>query len=137
MIRNDRRNRIFAHEKARYTRPHPLKNRRSVTMSSSEVIVASKARLNENPNDAQAAATLGNIYYDMKDAPRAILYYLISLDIDPAQPAVRTDMGTMLWQNGDVGLAEQAFRRVIADHPGFGNAYINLGHLLQQARKDA
>jgi len=106
-------------------------------MSSSEVIVASKARLNENPNDAQAAATLGNIYYDMKDAPRAILYYLISLDIDPAQPAVRTDMGTMLWQNGDVGLAEQAFRRVIADHPGFGNAYINLGHLLQQARKDA
>ena len=106
-------------------------------MSNSEMIVASKARLNENPNDAQAAATLGNIYYDMKDAPRAILYYLISLDIDPAQPAVRTDMGTMLWQNGDVGLAEQAFRRVIADHPGFGNAYINLGHLLQQARKDA
>lgn len=105
-------------------------------MYSNDATAEPKARLNENPNDAEAAATLGNIYYDLKDAPRAILYYLISLDIDPAQPAVRTDMGTMLWQNGDDGLAEHAFRRVIADHPGFGNAYINLGHLLQQARKD-
>jgi len=106
-------------------------------MSNSEMIVASKARLNENPNDAQAAATLGNIYYDMKDAPRAILYYLTSLGIDSDQPGVRTDMGTMLWHNGDVALAEQAFRRVIAEHPYFGNAYVNLGLLLREARKDA
>ncbi len=105
--------------------------------SNNEATTEPKALLNENPNDAGAAATLGNIYYDLKDAPRAILYYLISLDIDPAQPAVRTDMGTMLWQNGDAGLAEQAFRRVIADHPGFGNAYINLGHLLREERMDA
>lgn len=105
-------------------------------MYSNEATTEPKARLNENPNDAGAAATLGNIYYDMKDAPRAILYYLVALGIDPDQPAVRTDMGAMLWQNGDVGLAEQAFRRVIADHPGFGNAYINLGHLLREARKD-
>lgn len=102
-----------------------------------ETIAEPKARLNENPNDAEAAATLGNIYYDQKDAPRAILYYLVALGIDPGQPAVRTDMGTMLWHNGDVALAEQAFRRVIADHPGFGNAYINLGHLLREVRKDA
>lgn len=106
-------------------------------MYSNEATIGPKARLNENPNDAEAAATLGNIYYDLKDAPRAILYYLVALGIDPGQPAVRTDMGTMLWQNGDVALAEQAFRRVIADHPGFGNAYLNLGHLLREARKDA
>jgi len=105
-------------------------------MYSNDATAEPKARLNENPNDAEAAATLGNIYYDMKDAPRAILYYLVTLGIDPDQPAVRTDMGAMLWQNGDVALAEQAFRRVIADHPGFGNAYINLGHLLREARKD-
>lgn len=106
-------------------------------MHSNEATTEPKARLNENPNDAEAAATLGNIYYDLNDAPRAILYYLVALGISPDQPAVRVDMGTMLWHNGDVALAEQAFRRVIADHPGFGNAYINLGHLLQEARKDA
>lgn len=105
-------------------------------MYSNDATAEPKARLNENPNDAEAAATLGNIYYDLEDAPRAILYYLVALGIDPNQPGVRTDMGAMLWKNGDVGLAEQAFRRVIADHPGFGNAYINLGHLLREARKN-
>lgn len=105
-------------------------------MYSNDDTAEPKARLNENPNDAEAAATLGNIYYDLGDAPRAILYYLVVLGIDPNQPGVRTDMGAMLWKNGDIGLAEQAFRRVIADHPGFGNAYINLGHLLREARKN-
>lgn len=105
-------------------------------METDEIIAEFKARLNADPNDADAAARLGNLYYDLEDAPRAILYYQVSLAIDPDQPGVRTDMGTMLWHNGDVALAEQAFRRVIAEHPGFGNAYLNLGHLLRGARRD-
>jgi tetratricopeptide (TPR) repeat protein len=103
-----------------------------------ETTIASlRQRLNENPEDADAAVQLGNLCYDQHDAPQAVMYYLIALNIDPGQPGVRTDMGTMLWRTGNVGLAEQAFRRVIAEHPDFGNAYVNLGHLLQRAKNDS
>lgn len=105
-------------------------------MDTTTTIALLKDRLNANPEDVQAAVALGNAYFDRQDAPQAIMYYLIALDIDPAQPGVRTDMGTMLWRNENVSLAEQAFRRVIQDHPDFGNAYINLGYLLQYARND-
>lgn len=95
-----------------------------------------KDRLNENPADVQAAVALGNAYFDKQDAPQAIMYYLVALNINPDQPGVRTDMGTMLWRNENISLAEQAFRKVIQDSPDFGNAYVNLGYLLQYARND-
>ena len=98
-----------------------------------------RERLNANPDGAdaaEAAATLGNIFYDEEDPPHAIMYYLIALEIDPDQPGTRTDMGAMLWQTGNVALAERAFRRVLAEHPDFGNAYINLGLLLEHGMGD-
>jgi tetratricopeptide (TPR) repeat protein len=42
----------------------------------------------------------------------------------------------MYWRNGDVSLAEQAFRRAIASDPGFGHAYLDLGLLLHRARNN-
>ena len=75
-----------------------------------------KARLNNDLDDIDAAIALGNFYYDLA--------------------SVRTDLGTMYWRNGDVGLAEQAFRRAIASDPGFGHAYLDLGLLLHRARNN-
>jgi len=95
------------------------------------------ARLNQNPTDFDAAVTLGNMYFDNNEAAQAIVYYRIALDIDPNQPGVRTDMGTMYWRNGNVAQSEQAFRHVIQQHPGFGNAYLNLGYLLLHAKGKA
>jgi len=42
----------------------------------------------------------------------------------------------MYWRNGDISLAEQAFREAIASDPGFGHAYVNLGLLLHRAKND-
>ncbi len=94
------------------------------------------ARLNQNPRDIEAAVTLGNMYYDHDEAAQSILYYTVALDIDPNQPGVRTDMGTMYWKNGNVSFAERAFRRVVQESPGFGNAYLNLGYLLLHAKNE-
>lgn len=95
-----------------------------------------KARLNEDVKDIDAARTLGNVHYDRGDAGLAILYYRHVLDLDPALSGVRTDMGAMYWRNENISLAEQAFRDVIARDPNFGQAHINLGLLLQRAKKD-
>jgi len=93
-----------------------------------------KERLNKDINDIDAALSLGNVYYDMNDAPRSIVYYRRVLDIDPSLSNARTDLGAMYWRNEDVGLAEQAFRETIAHDPSFGQAYVNLGLLLRHAK---
>jgi protein O-GlcNAc transferase len=93
-----------------------------------------KERLNQDINDIDAALTLGNLYYDMNDAPRSIVYYRRVLDINPELTNARTDLGAMYWRNEDIGLAEQAFRDAIAYDANFAQAYVNLGLLLRHAR---
>lgn len=100
------------------------------------IFLSFKERLNKNPNDFEAASNLGNICYDAEEPAQAIVYYRIALDIDPSAYGVRTDMGTMYWQIDNVAHAEQAFRQVVEEVPGFGNAYLNLGYLLLNAKED-
>ncbi len=97
-------------------------------------VAALRNRLNADINDIEAAKTLANIFFDSGDAPLAILYYRHVLDLDPGLSGVRTDLGTMYWRSENIGLAEKAFRDVIARDPGFGHAYINLGLLLRHAK---
>lgn len=101
-----------------------------------EIFLELKQRLNQNPDDFEAASLLGNICYDNEEPAQAIVYYRIALDIKPDSPTVRTDMGTMYWQIDNVAHAEQAYRQVIKEHPGFGNAYLNLGFLLMHAKNE-
>jgi len=103
-------------------------------MDATNDINSLKERLNNDINDVDAALALGNIYYDMNDAPRSIVYYRHVLDLNPALPNARTDLGAMYWRNEDIGLAEQAFRDAITADSSFGQAYVNLGLLLQHAR---
>ena len=100
------------------------------------IFLSFKKRLNENPGDFEAASNLGNICYDNEEPAQAIVYYRIALDINPKSHGVRTDMGTMYWQIDNVAHAEQAFRQVIEEVPGFGNAYLNLGYLLLNAKHE-
>jgi len=93
-----------------------------------------KSHLNDNPRNYQTAVDLGNLYYDANEAAQAIVYYSAALMLKPGSPEVMTDMATMYWQNGDLGLSEQTFREVIKLHPGFGNAYLNLGMLLAHGK---
>lgn len=93
-----------------------------------------KQRLNKDISDIEAALSLGNMYYDMNDAPRSIVYYRRVLDINPALSSARTDLGAMYWRNDDIGLAEQAFRDAIVHDASFGQAYVNLGLLLHHAK---
>jgi len=95
-----------------------------------------RERLNQNTQDAETAIQLGNYYFDQQVPSQALVYYAIALQINPAQPGVKTDMGTMYWSNGNFSFAEQTFKAVIKQHPGFGNAYLNLGMLYRNIKKD-
>ena len=111
-------------------------NPKQEVSESEAVFLRLKKRLNDNPNDFEAASNLGNICYDNEEPALAIVYYRIALDINPKAHGVRTDMGTMYWQIDNVAHAEQAFRDVIKQVPGFGNAYLNLGYLLLNAKQE-
>jgi cytochrome c-type biogenesis protein CcmH/NrfG len=104
--------------------------------TSQQAIHALKNQLNDDPQDFEAAVQLGNTYYDINNAPLSIVYYNVALGIRPNQPEIMTDMGTMYWRNGDIGLAEQCFRAVIATHPEFATAYLNLGLLLVRGKEE-
>ena len=105
-------------------------------MSDQITITLYKERLNADAADIDAALALGNFYYDKGDAAQAIVYYRIALDINPLLSGVRTDLGAMYWRNENLSQAEQAFRDTIAKDPSFGQAYINLGFLIQKAKGD-
>ncbi|MEQ1589718.1 MAG: tetratricopeptide repeat protein [Gallionella sp.] len=105
-------------------------------MSDQITITLYKERLNADSSDIDAALALGNYYYDEGNAAQAIVYYRIALDINPDLPGVRTDLGAMYWRNENLSQAEQAFRDVIAKDSSFGQAYINLGFLIQNAKGD-
>ncbi|NOZ54056.1 MAG: tetratricopeptide repeat protein [Gammaproteobacteria bacterium] len=105
-----------------------------MTKNINDTINALLKQLNADSNDISTAVQLGNLYYDKREAPQAILYYQHALSLDDDQPGVRTDLGTMYWENGNVSLAELAFRKVIDKHPDFGNAYLNLGLLLVRGK---
>ena len=92
-----------------------------------------KERLNKDINNLEAALALGNIYYDQGNASQAIVYYRHVLEINPAMPGVLTDMGAMYWRNDNISLAEKSFRNAITLDSTFGQAYVNLGMLLNRA----
>ncbi|WP_455222805.1 tetratricopeptide repeat protein [Kaarinaea lacus] len=94
-----------------------------------------KQQLVENPTDIEAAVMLGNYFYDRGNAAQAIVFYQHALNLNPNQPGVQTDMATMFWDNGDMGIAERHFREVISRYPDFANAYLNLGLLLFRGRQ--
>jgi len=91
-------------------------------------------KLNQDPENHDAAVNLGNYYFDKGDSAQAIVYYNIALQILPSVPGVQTDLGTMYWRNGNLSYAEKNFREVIQEHPDFPTAYLNLGLLLVKGK---
>ncbi len=67
------------------------------------------AQLKTNPNDAAVLAQIGNVYYDTQLYKDAIAYYEKSLNVDPKNPSVRTDMGTAYFYLGDADRAISEF----------------------------
>jgi tetratricopeptide (TPR) repeat protein len=77
--------------------------------------------------DLDALRGLANVYFDRDDYARAIEWYSRYLKIEPDDPNVRTDLGTMHLYSGQIDAAVREYEKVIAADPKFYQAYFNLG----------
>ncbi len=84
----------------------------------------------KNPEDADAWASLGNMFFDSDRVKDAIHAYEKSLALNPAQVHVITDLGIMYRRSNQPRRAIEAFDRAIAIDPSFESARFNKGVVL-------
>lgn len=94
------------------------------------------AQLKSSPNDPKLLAQVGNLYYDTQQYKDAIDYYRKSLQADPKNPAVRTDMGTSYWLLGDADHAIAAFTDALKYAPNWPTALFNRGVVKWRGKMD-
>lgn len=92
--------------------------------------------LKTDPNNPDLLAKIGNIYYDTQQYPIAIDYYQRSLNLRPADAAVRTDLATAIWYTGDPDAAIVEFNKALSYEPNKANTLFNLGVVKWQGKMD-
>jgi tetratricopeptide (TPR) repeat protein len=90
----------------------------------------------EDPQSAGIQAQIGNIYYDMGEYDQAVVAYGKSLDIQPNQASVETDLATCFHYLGKDDEALKRFDHVLTYSPGFVQAMYNKGVVLIYGKND-
>lgn len=86
--------------------------------------------LKDNTNDHKAWAQLGNMFFDSNQYVNSIDAYKKSLELNPDQIGVITDMGVMYRRNKQPQKAIEAFDKAIVLDPKFETARFNKGIVL-------
>ena len=92
-----------------------------------QAIASLELAVKQNPNNAEAWAQLGNAYFDLNQADKAIGAYNKSLAILPGNPSVLTDLGVMYRRSGQPDKAIATFDQALKIKPGFEQALFNKG----------
>jgi tetratricopeptide (TPR) repeat protein len=95
------------------------------------------AQLKAAPDNPQLLTSIGNLYYDAQQYRIAVDYYTRSLQAEPSDVAVRTDMGTAWWYMGNADRAIAAFNLALTYEPTNPNTLYNLGLVQWQGKNDA
>lgn len=93
-------------------------------------------KLKADPNNAGVLSSIGNVYYDTQQYPKAIEYYGRALNVQPANSSVRTDMATAIWYLGDADNAIKEFQKSLTYEPNKANTLFNLGIVQWQGKMD-
>ncbi len=93
-------------------------------------IAKAKTATENDPKNAKAWVTLGNLYYDAGNATESVMAYSKSLEIDPNNANVLTDRGTMYRELGKYELALQSYAKATAVNPTHKNSLFNAGIIL-------
>ncbi len=99
-------------------------------------ISAAEQLSRSNPGNARYKAELGNAYYDAGQYEKAAEAYRASLDLQPDNPSVETDLATCYHYLGRHDQALDLFDKVLKQHPGFTQALFNKGVVLQAGKRD-
>ncbi len=88
------------------------------------------------PGSKESWVSLGNLYYDGGRYSEAISAYRRSLQIDPDDVGVRTDMGTALWYSGHPKEAVEQYEASLQRNPSHPQSLHNLGIVRHEGLKD-
>ena len=80
-----------------------------------------------DPGNLEALRTRGNLAYDAQDYPEAEKQFVRYLELDPADPGVKTDLASAILFQGDREKAKSLYREVLGTNPDFVQAHLNLG----------
>lgn len=95
------------------------------------------AKLKTDPNNAALLIQIAQVYRSTHQFKEAAQYYSKSLDIEPRNIAIRTEMASCLYYAGDIDGALSALRQAVQDDPKDANSLFNLGVIEWREKKDA
>lgn len=95
------------------------------------------AKLQNDPNNADLLAKIGNIYESTHQFKEAAEYYDKSLAVDPKNVIIRNELASCLYYTDDIDGALKQLERSLKDDPKNANALFNLGMIRWQGKQDA
>ena len=93
-------------------------------------------KLKDDPNNSDLFIQVGNIYKAAHQFKEAVGYYDKALQVDPKNVAIRTEMASCLYYNGDVDGAIGQLQQSLRYDPKDANSLFNLGMIKWQGKQD-
>ncbi|MGD1025225.1 MAG: tetratricopeptide repeat protein [Candidatus Sulfotelmatobacter sp.] len=94
-------------------------------------------KLKTDPNNVDLLTQVGNIYKATHQFKDAATYYDKIVQIDPRNVAMRTELASCLYYNGDVDGALGQIQQSLHYDPKDANSLFNLGVIKWQGKQDA
>lgn len=94
------------------------------------------AQAQANPNDVEARAELGNLYFDAERYPEAIQWYEQAVALDPSNVNVSTDLGVSYYYSNQPDRALVQFDRSLAVDAGHTKTLLNMGIVRAFGKQD-
>jgi cytochrome c-type biogenesis protein CcmH/NrfG len=93
-------------------------------------------KLKGDPNNSDLLIQVGNIYKSTHQFKDAAGYYDKALQVDPKNVAIRTEMASCLYYNGDVDGAISQLQQSLHYDPKDANSLFNLGMIKWRGKQD-
>ncbi len=93
-------------------------------------------KLKGDPNNSDLLIQAGNLYKAAHQFKEAAGYYDRALQLDPKNVAIRTEMASCLYYNGDVDGAISQLQQALHYDPKDANSLFNLGMIKWQGKQD-
>src|SRR5208337_4473844 len=94
-------------------------------------------KLKSDPNNVDLLTQVGNIYKATHQFKDAATYYDKIVQVDPKNVAMRTELASCLYYNGDVDGALGQLQQSLHYDPRDANSLFNLGVIKWQGKQDA
>ncbi len=94
------------------------------------------AKLKDNPKDVDTLKQVARIYEATHQFQDAAGYFSKILEVNPKDTAIRNEMASCLYYNGDVEGAISQLQQSVQDNPGDANSLFNLGLIRWKGKND-